>query len=207
MLKYIQMIGVLVGITLVSGLALGGLNHITKDKIARNILENKKVPAVLGIVQRYAGDLDEAAKKEIKDSLLSNYKEVDIGEEDPLLIFVGNKDGEPHTVAFERQGEGGYGGNIGVMAGFNIETGDIDGIGITTHSETPGVGTKVLEDSFLLQFAGMSKDSTFSLKKAGGDIDGASGATRSSTAVADGVNKAKELFDRHRDKILEAAKQ
>ena len=44
-----------------------------------------------------------------------------------------------NTVAFESSG-GGFGGDIGVIVAVNVETDEIVGIAVTTHTETPGVG-------------------------------------------------------------------
>ena len=43
MAKYIRMIIVLSAITLISGFALGGLNELTYEKAANNILKFKKI--------------------------------------------------------------------------------------------------------------------------------------------------------------------
>ena len=82
--------------------------------------------------------------EEFKALVLTNRKSLEVeGLDEPVIIFTVEQDGKPVAIAVEAQGEGGYGGNIGVMAGFNIESGNLAGIGITTHSETPGVGSKV----------------------------------------------------------------
>jgi len=207
MVKYIHMVAVLVGISLVSGLSLGWLNSKTFELAKNNVLRFKKIPAVIKIYEGFSGPVDDERKKTMGEELLASKIELDVGEEGPLLVFVINKDGKPHTLAIEREGEGGYGGNVGVMMGFNIQTGNLDGVGITVHKETPGVGSKVEEHDFRAQFVGMKKDSNFALKKAGGDVDGISGATRSSTAVADGLKKAQEIYGKHREEILSKANE
>ncbi len=202
----IKMIVVLVGISLISGIALGGLNRLTKEKGEQNVLKFKKVPAVISIIEGVSGKMSEADEEKVTQELLSSYKMIDVGEEQELLMFVTKKDGKPNTIVIEREGEGGYGGNIGVMVGFNIQSGNLDGIGITTHSETPGLGARVTEPAFQHQFIGMSKDSVFKIKKNGGIIDQVSGATKSSGAVADAIRKAKATYDQHKDELEEAVK-
>lgn len=207
MAKYIKMVAVLAGISLISGLALGGLNSLTYELIQNNILKFKKIPAVIKIYEGFSGALEKEQSDAMSEELLATRVELDIGEDEPLVIFVLNQEGKPHTLAIEREGEGGYGGNVGIMVGFNVETGDLDGVGITVHKETPGVGSKVEEFGFTSQFVGMSFESVFTLKKAGGDIDGVSGATKSSTAVADGVKKAQEIYSKYQEQILEKVNQ
>jgi H+/Na+-translocating ferredoxin:NAD+ oxidoreductase subunit G len=202
----LKMIAALVLISLVSGISLGGLNALTHEKGEQNILKYRKVPAVISISEGVLGALDEAKRAEVITELLGNYKKLDIGEDSELLLFVSKKDGKPYTVVMEREGEGGYGGPVGVMVGFNIETGNIDGIGITTHSETPGLGAKIDEGDFQHQFIGMSKDAVFKIGKDGGVVEQVSGATKSSRAVADAIQRAKATYDEHQQKILDAIK-
>jgi len=56
-------------------------------------------------------------------------------------------------------------------------------IGITSHSETPGVGSKVAEASFTDQFKGVPGEK-------GLKIDAITGATYSSKGVMSAVNQA-----------------
>ena len=80
----------------------------------------------------------------------------------------------------------GFGGDIEMTVGYTSD-GEILGVSIVSLSETPGLGAKVDEESFLSQYKG--KQGSLIL---GEDIDAISGATISSRAVTDGVNKASE---------------
>jgi len=76
-------------------------------------------------------------------------------------IFIGEFDGKRDTVAFEVFGKG-FGGKIGVMVAVNLETDEIVGIGVTTHSETPGLGSRAKSDpSFAEQFKEKSINDPF----------------------------------------------
>ena len=182
MTKYLRMILVLSVITLLSGLALGGLNEVTREQAANNVLKFKKIPAVATIYEAVHGKLAEAERTKVEENLLLEKKLIDTGEKEPLLAFVIKKNGKPFAVTLENFGQG-FGGLLGVMVGYNLETGDLVGIGITTLSETPGVGTRVRETAFTGQFKGMSSTSNFKVKKDGGEIDAITGATISSRAV------------------------
>lgn len=59
------------------------------------------------------------------------------------------------------------------------------GVTVTSIAETPGVGSKTAEDSFLSQYIGKKKSTVI-----GKDIDAVSGATISSRAVNDAVSEA-----------------
>ena len=201
--KYAHMIIVLSAIALLSGLALGGLNELTRERIRDNVLKYKKIPAVADIYEGVAGKLDAAARAAKEEELLAEKKYLDLGGKEPVLLFLIKKGGEPYAVALEAFGAG-FGGDVGVMVGFKLDADALAGIGITTLSETPGVGSRVTEASFTLQFRDMPAAAVFKVKKDGGDIDAVTGATISSRAVAEAVRKAAEFFRAHREEILKA---
>jgi uncharacterized protein with FMN-binding domain len=69
---------------------------------------------------------------------------------------------------------------VAVAAGAD---GTIEGVRVVEHNETPTIGGKVAEEEFLAQFEGLAPTEV-SLAADGGPVDGVSGATVSSTAVA-----------------------
>jgi electron transport complex protein RnfG len=92
----------------------------------------------------------------------------------------------------------GYGGRISLLTAFNA--GDsITAIIVIDNKETPGLGTRIVEKTFLEQFMNISFDSIpgnkFSVKKDGGSIDALTGATISSRALCDALNRAKNIKD------------
>ena len=202
--KYVRMMLVLSLITLISGLSLGALNDATFERAANNVLKFKKIPAVADIYETVEGKLEPDVRAAVEEALLADKRYVDVGGEEPMLLFVVKRGDKPHAAAIESFGQG-FGGMLGVMVGFELETGNIAGVGITTLSETPGLGTRVTEPAFTDQFGGMSKDTIFKVKKDGGQVDGISGATISSRAVAEAIGQAKASYDKHQDKIRQAA--
>ncbi len=203
MKSYVQMVLVLTGIALISGLALGALNELTFETIQNNILRFKKIPAVADIYETVGGELPAAERAQVEEGLLAEKRYLDLGQREPSLFFVVRKQGEPFAVALEDYGQG-FGGDLGVMVGFEIETANLVGIGITTMSETPGVGTRVKQESFVRQFIGMSSDTVLKVKKDGGEIDAITGATISSRAVAQAMDRARGFYTEHREAILQA---
>ncbi|NLA75247.1 MAG: FMN-binding protein, partial [Deltaproteobacteria bacterium] len=100
-----------------------------------------------------------------------------------------------------------FGGNIGVMVAFNVEKDELAGIGITTHSETPGLGSRAkTEPSFREQFKGIPVNREIKVKSEGGDIDALSGATVTSKGVCAGVDNSIEIYKRLKDEILKNIK-
>ena len=80
-------------------------------------------------------------------------------------------------------------GTIEMMVGVDAE-GTVTGVSIVSHSETSGIGTKVMnnEDGVLDQFKGKSAaDGTLSV---GTNVDAITGATVSTRGVTTGVNAA-----------------
>ena len=72
--------------------------------------------------------------------------------------------------------------------------GKIMGLSIMTHTETPGLGARIVEPAFTDKFKGLSLSPDLNLTAKGGKIDGVSGATHSSEGVVEAVRKALELF-------------
>jgi len=138
------------------------------------------------------------------DPLVDRFKIKD-GEEE-RSFFVGVFDGKRNTVAFETFGKG-YGGDIGVMVAVDLEKDQIVGIGVTTHSETPGLGARVrTEPDFAAQFKGLSIQEPYKVRGDGGNIDAVSGATFSSRGVCSAVNGAEEIYKRLKPQIMEKTK-
>ncbi len=86
----------------------------------------------------------------------------------------------------------GFKGSITMMVGVS-KAGEVLGIRIIRHTETPSLGDVAAADSaageaFRSQFVGMSEG--VSLRKDGGEIDALTGATITSKAICEGVNAA-----------------
>jgi len=202
-MKSVRMVIVLGVITLASGLSLGALNEATWELAANNVLRFKKIPAVVDIYAAMGQEFSPVEHAALEEELLAEKRFVDIGAKEPMLFFVVKKDGEPAAVALEGIGQG-FGGDVGVMIGVDLATAEVTGIGVTTMSETPGVGTRVREPAFAAQFAGVPGTTVFKVKKDGGPIDAITGATISSRAVTDAVAAAMATFREHEDAIRDA---
>ena len=92
---------------------------------------------------------------------------------------------------------GGYGGDIITVSGFSMD-GTITGIKVIQNSETPGLGTRVVDDpSYSGSFVGKSSANDLVLVAspvADNEVQLLSGATVSSEGVLYGVNGAREAF-------------
>ena len=134
-----------------------------------------------------------------------------------VVFFVG-KDASGKVVGYaaEGVGNGGFSGNLKVMVGLTPE-GKVTGVMVTSHSETPGIGSKATDrkvaksfwdvirgrkaeqgvppNAYLDSFEGKSVDklnSSVPLQSAG--LKPVSGATYSSSAVYNAVNRIADAF-------------
>ena len=88
---------------------------------------------------------------------------------------------------------------LDIVVGMNMD-GEIEGVSVVNNAETPGLGTKVEEDSFISQFKGKSQKLSGVASASGDDeIEIISGATSSSDGMIDGVNAAIEAFDKAKE--------
>jgi electron transport complex protein RnfG len=189
----IRMIVVLAILAAVSGVVLAGVKSGTKDQIEYQQLKFVKGPAIIGIMEGCSND-PIVDRFKIKDG------EVERG------FYVGVFDGKANAVAYETFGKG-FGGDVGIMVGVNIETDKLLGIGVTTHSETPGLGSRAKDDpSFGAQFKGMSIQEPFKVKPDGGQVDAVSGATITSRGVCAGVTDSAGFYTKLKPQIIEQAR-
>ena len=193
MREMIKMIVVLTILTSFSGGLLAAIRNGTKDRIETQQLTFVKGPAIKAI-------LEGASNNPIDD----RFKIDDQGIE--RNFFIGVFDGKADSVAFESAGKG-FGGDIGTMVGVKISDDRIIGVGVTTHSETPGVGSKAKSDpSFVAQFKDKQMADTFQVKSDGGQVDALAGATVTSRGVSVAVTEAGAIYQRLKPQIVENLK-
>jgi len=180
MKEMIKMMVVLSLICGISGATLAALKETTAPIIEEQVLTYVQAPAIESVLNEYDNN-------PIKDR-----KKFDVDDQ-TVTVFPAISNGKLTSVAFETSGKG-YGGNIGVMVGFDVNTMTLSGIGITTMKETPGLGSRVAGHGYTTQFKGHSIDS-MKLKKNGGDIDAVAGATISSTGTVSAVQDAINIFN------------
>ena len=85
-----------------------------------------------------------------------------------------------------------FGGLLTEMVGIDTD-GCITGVKVTAHADTPGLGTKAQEPSYLEQYVGLDSYSAFTAKD-DTNVTHVSGATISSNAVHYGVCAALEQY-------------
>ena len=179
-------------ITLVAGLALGVVQDITADPIAKQEAQAKQdaYKAVFADADSFETvDVDADAMQSYLDE--NGYAAQSIDETMLAKDASGNELGYAFTVTTSE----GYGGDIQMTVGITAD-GSISGISFLSISETAGLGMKAREESFYGQYVGVQADQ-FYVSKDGGEgepIDAISGATITSRAVTGGVNAAIAYF-------------
>lgn len=93
-------------------------------------------------------------------------------------------------VSFEVTADGYSKGGLHLLIGFD-ETGAVCGISVLTIGETPGLGTKVTESSFLYKFKGIS-DEDF-------EVDNITGASYSSKGMKNAVKAAVSAYSQMKE--------
>ena len=86
----------------------------------------------------------------------------------------------------------GFGGKLTVMVGIS-KSGEVTGVKVTGHAETPGLGTKAMTPDYLAQYSGQIAV-TRSDEADKTQIDAVTGATVTSNAVFRAVETALEQF-------------
>jgi electron transport complex protein RnfG len=192
----VKMIVVLTAICLASAFALTALNSGLATRIAQQEELYVRGPAVREVL---AG----APNNPVADAITVTVE----GREWRLYPWIA--DGTVQAVALETAGKGGYGGDVYVITGVDFVDDEVTGVRVTKNSETPGVGSRAANPSYLRVYHDLTfqPGQPIALKQNGGQVEAVTGATRSSTAIADGVNKAVQFVLAHREQIPQWVKE
>lgn len=154
-------------ICLVVTALLAGTNLLTKDKIA----------------EQSALEAEQSRKVVLSDA--DSFEEAD-------GYYIGKANNETVGYVFQTEAKG-YGGAVKVMTGISAD-GQITGIVILEHSETPGLGANAEKASFTDQFKQTAPEKGITLVKnkapSDGEIEAMTGASITSRAVTNAVNEA-----------------
>lgn len=154
---------------------VAGVNAVTKDTIEAN---------------------DLAAANEAKSAVLpaaADFEDTELS--DGTVGYIGkNAAGETVGYVFSSSA-GGYGGKIRIMTGFDPD-GAVTGVQILSIEETPGLGMKAKNESFLTQFTGTDGEVSVIKNAAPADneIQALTSATITSRAMAKAVNAARAYY-------------
>ncbi len=136
----------------------------------------------------------------------------ELGLADPTTLYRARKAGQPVALVFEAVAPDGYAGKIRLIVAVRA-TGEVAGVRVTQHKETPGLGdyVEVRKDKnkvrpWITQFTGLSlaqvSDREWKVKKDGGRIDYYAGATITPRAVTKATLKAAQWAAANRDHLF-----
>ena len=151
---------VLVCICLITTLALAGTYNVANPKIVEN--QRKEADEARMLVLP-SGDSFTQYEGKLSEGVIDCY-------------IADNKSGMAVTAEYK-----GFGGNVEVMVGIDAG-GNVTGVTVTNHSETPGLGTKAMTEKYLSQYGGLNQVTGGHIKD-DPDIDAITGATITSNAV------------------------
>lgn len=195
MFDLIKMVFVLTLLSTFSGFSLSLLHEGTKETIKLSKLNVVYAPKITEMVEGFDND-------PIKEMVELTVGKDERGKDIIKTIFPCKKNGETYIVAFDSKADG-FNPDITVMLLVEVKTDTLKDIGVLIQNETKGLGTS-LEAPFVSQFGNLPVSESVDLKARGGRLDGMSGATFSSTGVTDAVKKGLEMYNQHKDEILDA---
>jgi electron transport complex protein RnfG len=198
---------VLFGFTLVFTALMAFTYGATRDIIAASI-EAEKLKLVSEILAPEAYD----------NALLSDFVRLPavaaLGLEEPSRAFRARKGGEPVALLIEAIAHDGYGGDIHLLVAVHAR-GEVAGVRVTAHKETPGLGDYVdirkdrdKAHPWITQFndKGFAQvaEANWRVKKDGGAFAHVTGATISSRAVTHAVGRALKFATANRERLFAA---
>ena len=137
--------------------------------------------------------------------MVSDDKRLGKGRSQP--VFIAKKDNLPVALMLESSTFLGYGGEIKLAIGI-YENGQLAGVRVIHHNETPGLGDKIQSNKsgWLLSFNGKayqpSQQQRWEVKKNGGDFDAFTGATVTPRAVVLAVKDALIYFAENKESLF-----
>lgn len=165
-------------ITAIAGVLLGFANDLTKDAILENAKINKEdLKAVLPKAE---------AIRDIEFTETETVKEV--------YEAVNGSDVVGHVLKVTSKG---FHGGIDFVVAIS-EDDKVSGIRVLSHSETPGLGAKIIEDNFTSRFKAKPIAEFLEVVKVtpnkDNEVEAISGATTSSKATVNAVNDAIKFY-------------
>lgn len=165
----------LCGLCVLVGAALAGVNILTEKPIAE-AQEQSRRAAIAAVLPTFDSNPYE-----------------DSFDYDGLTLFPAFMNGEEVGTAVETFSDNGFSGRITILAGFDTE-GRLTGYKVLEHAETPGLGARMgdwfCEPGTSHNVVGLT--APFVIGKGDGEIDAITGATITSRAFTEALNKAAE---------------
>ena len=194
--------GILTAFTVVGTAMLTGTFETTREPIAASEREAKlQLLAQVMPPSMHDNDL-------LQDAVQLPPAEL-LGQHAPSTAYRARQNGQPSGVILEAVAPDGYSGDIKLLIGIAAD-GDIIGVRVLSHKETPGLGDYIEIDrsDWIKNFDGKSlaklPGEAWRVKKDDGQFDYMTGATITPRAVVKAVHKALQYFEVQRASIFAA---
>ena len=192
--------GILAGFALLASILLGVTNCSTQDTIQQRLDEDlKKSLQEVVPVTLYDNDL-------LQDTLTIPSADYNIGANE-TTVYLAKKSGKVTAVCFKFIAPDGYSGAINMIIGID-QDGNILGVRVLSHKETPGLGDKieVAKSTWILNFVGRSLDNLtpaqWAVKKDGGVFDQFAGATITPRKSVQATYRSLQWFKAHQAQLV-----
>jgi len=192
--------GILAGFALIASVLLGVTNCSTEGTIQRR-LDEDLIKSLEEVVPAALHDNDM-----LQYTLTIPSAEYNIGANE-TTVYLAKKSGQVSAVCFKFTAPDGYSGAINMIMGIDRE-GNILGVRVLNHKETPGLGDKieVTKSDWILKFVGRSLDNLtpaqWAVKKDGGEFDQFAGATITPRKSVQAINRGLQLFKAHQAQLI-----
>ncbi|MCD4751071.1 MAG: RnfABCDGE type electron transport complex subunit G [Thermoanaerobaculales bacterium] len=161
---------------------------------------------VAEVTRRPIAESEARAQREAVEAVLPPFADlaVDTLETEagsPVEYFSGVDDTGITGTAFTSVSGLGYSGEIEIILGVN-PAGEISGVRILRHAETPGLGANYADPELLNRFyTGRRFNDNWKVAKDGGEVDALTGATITGRAIADAVERGVARYRVDKDRI------
>ncbi len=182
-----------------------GLIAVTQQGTAGRITEEKRRVQMSALTQilpeaQHDNDL-------LNDTFLVSDREL-LNLPAAAEAYRGREGGEVVAVILPVVAPDGYNGRIDLLVGIRAN-GEVAGVRVTSHRETPGLGDKIelAKSNWILAFNGKSLSmpvpENWAVRRDGGAFDQFVGATITPRAVVQAVYRALQYFEEHRPELLD----
>ncbi len=180
----------LAAVAFVCAAVVGGCYFLTQDRIAVQVVRQKQALFAEVIPSDFYNN-DLLATCGRAEGVLGQDAQI-------KQLCVAKMDGKTTAYVFETVAPNGYSGAIGLLIAIT-PAGEVLGVRVTSHSETPGLGDKIelKHSNWILSFAHRwlrpadpQNLAQWAVKKEGGQFDQFTGATITPRAVVEQVKRA-----------------
>lgn len=190
-----------------SGL-LGGMAFLASMALVISNIETHQAIEMAKAADKKAF-LEQVIPTDLYDNELLEDTVIISDNSEEITIYLARKAQQVVAAAYQTTAYG-YAGEIDLIMGVNRQ-GDILGVRVLSHAETPGLGDKIesAKSQWIFKFNGLSlnnlAETGWHVKKDGGQFDQFTGATITPRAVVKAVKQGLDFFAAHQTQIVEQA--